>query len=115
MDGGNKFNRIIQMRYTKKDIVKTVAGLSKFRKKDIQKVVNAIFFTLRSLLEQSMVGDKIIISDFGKFYVKERKFKKEKFSELTGKRYKIPPRRIIYFKPSRKLNKKLKPPAIEIG
>ncbi len=103
------------MAVTKADIVEklyTSAGLSK---KDAAELVEMIFDQLKSTLAQ---GQKIKISGFGNFVIREKKSRMGR-NPQTGQSIEISARRVLTFKPSQVLraevNAALEGKAIEPG
>ncbi len=91
---------------TKADLVEIVyekiGGLSK---KESQDIVEKIFETMKASLKQ---GDKIKISGFGNFVVREKRPRKGR-NPQTGDEIQITARRVLTFKPSQVLRKALNP------
>lgn len=85
---------------TKADIIERVyassAGMSK---KESADVVETVFETIKNTLER---GEKIKISGFGNFEVKEKEERTGR-NPQTGQEIKIAPRRVLTFKPSQVL------------
>lgn len=85
---------------TKADIVEKVYSSSKvMSKKESADVVEAVFETIKNTLER---GEKIKISGFGNFEVKEKEERTGR-NPQTGQEIKIAPRRVLTFKPSQVL------------
>ncbi len=68
-------------------------------KKEIYEIVSEVFQIIEETLRK---GEKVQISGFGTFLVKERKGKRGR-NPRTGEEVPVPDRRVIVFKPSKKL------------
>jgi integration host factor subunit alpha len=75
------------------DIVYEKAGLSK---KEAQEIVEDIFDTLKNTLKE---GDKIKISGFGNFVLRDKRPRKGR-NPQTGDDIEITARRVLTFRPS---------------
>ncbi|MCB0367277.1 MAG: integration host factor subunit alpha [Bdellovibrionales bacterium] len=84
---------------TKADIVEKVYQKIGFSKKEASELVELVFGTLKNTLCH---GDKVKISGFGNFVVRE---KKERIGRnpQTGDQIKISARRVLTFRPSQVL------------
>ena len=84
---------------TKADIVEKVYQKIGFSKKEASELVELVFGTLKNTLCD---GDKVKISGFGNFVVRE---KKERIGRnpQTGDQIKISARRVLTFRPSQVL------------
>ena len=84
---------------TKADIVEKVYQKIGFSKKEASELVEMVFNQLKDVL---CVGDKVKISGFGNFVVRE---KKERIGRnpQTGDQIKISARRVLTFRPSQVL------------
>lgn len=84
---------------TKADIVEKVYDKIGFSKKEASELVELVFSSLKTVLEN---GDKVKISGFGNFVVRE---KKERIGRnpQTGEQIKISARRVLTFRPSQVL------------
>ena len=84
---------------TKADIVEKVYQKIGFSKKEASELVELVFGTLKNTL---CGGDKVKISGFGNFVVRE---KKERIGRnpQTGDQIKISARRVLTFRPSQVL------------
>ena len=90
------------MALTKNDIVLNVNKLGFTKKKSVE-IVESLLEIIKSRLE---VGDDVLVSGFGKFCIKEKK-KRRGRNPATGKDLDLPPRRVVTFKCSGKLRKKI--------
>lgn len=88
---------------TKADIVESVYEKVGFSKKEAAQMVEMVFEIMKDNLER---GEKIKISGFGNFLVKEKRARKGR-NPQTGKEIQISPRRVLSFKPSQALKKLL--------
>jgi integration host factor subunit alpha len=87
-------------RMTKADIIESVyEKVGGFSKKEAAEIVEAVFSSIKDTLER---GEKIKISAFGNFVVRD---KKERIGRnpQTGEEIKIAARRVLNFKPSQVL------------
>ena len=99
---GDMFYRRRFVALTKNDIVLNVNRLGFTKKKSVE-IVEALLEIIKSRLEN---GDDVLVSGFGKFCVKEKK-KRRGRNPATGKDLDLPPRRVVTFKCSGKLRKKI--------
>jgi integration host factor subunit alpha len=89
---------------TKADIIENVyVKLGGFSKKESAELVDLVFETMKETLA---IGEKIKISGFGNFVVRE---KKERIGRnpQTGEEIKISARKVLTFKPSQVLKNAL--------
>lgn len=84
---------------TKADIVEQVYQKIGFSKKEASELVELVFNELKN---QLVTGDKVKISGFGNFTVKEKKERVGR-NPQTGDQIKISARRVLTFKPSQVL------------
>ncbi len=84
---------------TKADLVEKVAKEAEMTKKDAEKLVEIIFDSIVSTLNE---GEKIELRGFGSFRVRERNARKGR-NPKTGEAVKIPAKRVAYFKPGKDL------------
>jgi len=95
---------------TKAEIIDQVyEKVGGFSKKESAEVVEAVFDTMKEVLAQ---GDKVKISGFGNFVVRE---KKERIGRnpQTGEPIPISARRVLTFKPSQVLKLVLNPDIVD--
>jgi integration host factor subunit alpha len=91
---------------TKADIVEKVYdNLGGLSKKESAEIVELVFETLKTTLEQ---GEKIKISGFGNFVVRQKKERVGR-NPQTGDEIKIAPRKVLTFKPSQVLKNAINP------
>lgn len=88
---------------TKADIVESVYERVGFSKKEAAQMVEMVFEIMKGNLEQ---GEKIKISGFGNFMVKEKRARKGR-NPQSGEELEISRRRVLTFKPSQALKKLL--------
>ena len=91
------------MTVTKAHIVETVAEQTGFTKKKSAETVETLLEIIKSTLE---TGEQVLHSGFGKFDVKEKKERRGRNPE-TGEVMMLKPRRIVTFKWSGKLRKRM--------
>ncbi|MBI5968752.1 MAG: integration host factor subunit alpha [Deltaproteobacteria bacterium] len=90
---------------TKADIVETIYEKIGFSRKESAEIVDLVFDLMKENLES---GDKIKISGFGNFVVREKRSRKGR-NPQTGEEIQISARRVLTFKPSQVLRKALNP------
>ena len=90
---------------TKADIVETIYEKVGFSRKESAEIVDLVFDLIKGTLEK---GDKIKISGFGNFVVREKRPRKGR-NPQTGDEIQISARRVLTFKPSQVLRKALNP------
>ncbi|HPL63353.1 MAG: integration host factor subunit alpha [Syntrophales bacterium] len=88
---------------TKIDIIQSVYDKLGLSKKDSAKVVESVFAIMKDNLAK---GEKIKISGFGNFVVKEKKSRRGR-NPQTGTEIEISPRRVLSFKSSQVLRRAL--------
>jgi integration host factor subunit alpha len=88
---------------TKADIVETIYEKIGFSRKESAEIVDLVFDLLKETLES---GDKVKISGFGNFVVREKRSRKGR-NPQTGEEIQISARRVLTFKPSQVLRKAL--------
>jgi integration host factor subunit alpha len=90
---------------TKADIVETIYEKVGFSRKESAEIVDLVFDMIKETLEK---GNKIKISGFGNFVVREKRPRKGR-NPQTGDEIQISARRVLTFKPSQVLRKALNP------
>jgi integration host factor subunit alpha len=85
--------------------VETIYEKVGFSRKESADIVDLVFDLLKETLEE---GDKIKISGFGNFVVREKRPRKGR-NPQTGDEIQITARRVLTFKPSQVLRKALNP------
>jgi len=88
---------------TKADIIEGVYEKVGFSKKESAEIVELVFDTVKETLER---GDKIKISGFGNFQVRQKKARVGR-NPQTGKEIEISARRVLTFRPSQVLKSAL--------
>lgn len=88
---------------TKADIVETIYEKVGFSRKESAEIVDLVFDLMKETLEG---GEKIKISGFGNFLVREKRPRKGR-NPQTGEEMQISARRVLTFKPSQVLRKAL--------
>jgi len=92
------------MTFTKADLIDKVhASNPKMTKAQVREAVETILRIIKSSLEN---GDDVLLSGFGKFNVKA-KFARKGRNPYTGKSMMLDARKVITFKPSGILRKKV--------
>ena len=91
------------MTLTKAQIVENLLAKNVFTKTHSVEIIDTLFELMKKSLEN---GDDVLISSFGKFSVKEKYMRKGRHPK-TGEPLKLPPRRVVTFKCSGKLRRKL--------
>jgi integration host factor subunit alpha len=96
---------------TKAEIIDCVyEKVGGFSKKESAEVVEAVFETMKGVLSQ---GDKVKISGFGNFVVREKKQRIGR-NPQTGDPIPISARRVLTFKPSQVLKNVLNPDKVAL-
>lgn len=88
---------------TKNDIIQKVHNQLGYSKRDSAVLVEQVFDIIKENLAH---GDKIKISGFGSFVVKEKQVQKGR-NPQTGEEIEISARKVLTFKPSQVLRKDL--------
>ena len=91
------------MTLTKTDLIDSVSSESGITRKQSTDIVEATINILKNTLA---TGEDILISGFGKLCVNEKAERKGR-NPSTGKGQKLPARRVVTFKCSGKLRKKI--------
>jgi integration host factor subunit alpha len=97
--GGRKGREVSRSTMTKADIVEKVYSKIGFSKKEASELVEMVFSTLKEVLHN---GDKVKISGFGNFVVREKNERVGR-NPQTGEQIKISARRVLTFRPSQVL------------
>lgn len=97
--GGRKGREVSRSTMTKADIVEKVYSKIGFSKKEASELVEMVFSTLKDVLHK---GDKVKISGFGNFVVREKNERVGR-NPQTGQQIKISARRVLTFRPSQVL------------
>jgi integration host factor subunit alpha len=88
---------------TKADLVETIYEKIGFSRKESAEIVDLVFDLMKETLEG---GEKIKISGFGNFMVRQKRSRKGR-NPQTGSEIQITARRVLSFKPSQVLRKAL--------
>src|SRR5215212_8318162 len=88
---------------TKADVIESVCNKVGFSKKESAEIVEMVFDTLKDTLER---GEKIKLSGFGNFVVREKKSRVGR-NPQTGQEIEISARRVLTFRPSQVLKNAL--------
>jgi integration host factor subunit alpha len=91
------------MALTKADIIESVHQQLGFPQKKSTEVVEQLIETIKSTLAS---GEDVLISGFGKFSVNDKKERKGR-NPATGDSMMLRPRRVVTFKVSGKLRRKI--------
>lgn len=91
------------MTLTKANIIGSVSDCTGFTKKRSRHSVNCLIEIIKQTLES---GERIKISHFGKFDIKEKKARPWR-SPFNGKTVMLPPRRVVIFKAFKRLKDKI--------
>lgn len=91
---------------TKADLVETIYEKIGFSRKESAEIVDLVFDLMKETLES---GEKIKISGFGNFLVRQKRPRKGR-NPQTGEEIEISARRVLTFKPSQVLRKALNQP-----
>jgi integration host factor subunit alpha len=91
------------MTLTKADIVDSISNHVSFTRKRSIETVESLLEIMKKTFES---GDDVLISGFGKFCVKDKKERRGR-NPATGGNLMLKPRRVVMFKCSRKLRKKI--------
>jgi integration host factor subunit alpha len=91
---------------TKADLVEIVYEKAGLSKKEAQEIVEDIFDTLKNTLKS---GDKIKISGFGNFVLRDKRPRKGR-NPQTGDDIEITARRVLTFRPSQILKSYINEP-----
>jgi integration host factor subunit alpha len=84
---------------TKADIVEVVHNRTGFSKKESSEAVESILDILKEVLEE---GEKVKLSGFGNFVIRNKEVRKGR-NPKTGEEMEISARSVLTFKPSQKL------------
>lgn len=84
---------------TKKDLITTVADNLGMSQKEVSKVLEETLAAISTGLAQK---EEIILKDFGRFYIKQRKGRTGR-NPQTGEIMTIPEKEVVDFKPASKV------------
>lgn len=99
------------MAVTRDSIVETVAKEIGFPKKQSVDLVETLLELIKKTLES---GEDVLVSGFGKFSVKEKRERRGR-NPATGDELMLEPRRVVKFKCSAQLRKKINQTRYEAG
>jgi integration host factor subunit alpha len=88
---------------TKADIIRAIAATDGFTRKKAAETVEIVLKLIKKALES---GDDALVSGFGKFCLKHKKERRGR-NPSTSKDLLLRPRRVITFRTSRQLRKKI--------
>ncbi|MCR8842970.1 HU family DNA-binding protein [Paenibacillus sp. SC116] len=88
----------------KSELITEVVESTELSKKDVTKVVDAVFEAISTALQE---GDKVQLVGFGNFEVRERSARKGR-NPQTGEEIEIPASKIPAFKPGKALKEGIK-------
>ena len=88
----------------KKELIKAVVETTGLSKKDVTAVVDDVFDKITEALKN---GDKVKLSGFGNFEVRERAARKGR-NPQTGEEIEIPASKVPAFKPAKQLKELIK-------
>ena len=91
------------MTLTKAHIVESIAEQNGFTRKKSVEVIETLLEIIKTSLES---GEDVLISNFGKFGVKEKKARKGR-NPATGEDMMLSPRKVVTFKWSGKLRERI--------
>ena len=91
------------MTLTKANLVETVRDVCEFTKKDSYKLVDKLLGIIKNTLEN---GEDVLITGFGKFYVKEKRDRRGR-NPATGEDLMLESRKVVTFKCSGVLKDKM--------
>ncbi len=91
------------MTLTKENLVETVRDVGEFTKKDSNKLVDKLLGIIKDTLVN---GEDVLVSGFGKFYVKEKR-KRRGRNPATGEDLMLESRKVVTFKCSGVLKDKM--------
>jgi DNA-binding protein HU-beta len=83
----------------KSELIARVAEVTELPKKDVTRVVDAVFQTISETLQK---GEKVQLVGFGNFEVRERSARKGR-NPQTGEEIEIPASKVPAFKPGKAL------------
>ncbi|MFC2163421.1 HU family DNA-binding protein [Acidobacteriota bacterium] len=83
----------------KADLINKIAKEMKISKQEAESGVNLFFQTIKEALER---GEEIELRGFGSFRFRQRQARSGR-NPRTGEPVKVPPKKVLYFKPSKLL------------
>ena len=91
------------MTLTKADLVNRICDRSILSKPEAVMVIETLIEIIKKRLES---GENVLISSFGKFNIKDKRSRRGR-NPHTGEELTLPPRRVVTFRPSGVLRKKI--------
>src|SRR5512140_2344150 len=89
---------------TKADLVDEVARAAALTRKQAEAVVEAVF---QGIIVSLQEGQKIELRGFGSFKIRQRGARLARNPKKTGVKVMVPPKRVPYFKPGKRLKELL--------
>jgi len=93
---------------TKADLVEEVAKATDLTKKQAEVIVEKVF---EGIIESLRAGQKIELRGFGSFRLRQRGARVARNPKKSGVKVMVPPKRVPYFKPGKKLKELINPAA----
>lgn len=93
---------------TKADLVEEVARATDLTKKQAEVIVEKVF---EGIIESLRAGQKIELRGFGSFRLRQRGARVARNPKKSGVKVMVPPKRVPYFKPGKKLKELINPVA----
>jgi len=91
---------------TKADLVEEVARATGLTKKQAEVIVERVF---EGITESLRAGQKIELRGFGSFRLRQRGARVARNPKKSGVKVMVPPKRVPYFKPGKKLKELINP------
>jgi integration host factor subunit beta len=91
---------------TKADLVEEVAKATDLTKKQAEVIVERVF---EGITESLRAGQKIELRGFGSFRLRQRGARVARNPKKSGVKVLVPPKRVPYFKPGKKLKELINP------
>jgi len=91
---------------TKADLVEEVAKATDLTKKQAEVIVERVF---EGIIESLRAGQKIELRGFGSFRLRQRGARVARNPKKSGVKVMVPPKRVPYFKPGKKLKELINP------
>jgi integration host factor subunit beta len=91
---------------TKADLVEEVAKATDLTKKQAEVIVEKVF---EGITESLRAGQKIELRGFGSFRLRQRGARVARNPKKSGVKVMVPPKRVPYFKPGKKLKELINP------
>jgi integration host factor subunit beta len=93
---------------TKADLVEEVARATDLTKKQAEVIVDSVF---EGIIASLRAGQKIELRGFGSFRLRQRGARVARNPKRSGVKVMVPPKRVPYFKPGKKLKELINPSA----